>query len=312
MTIAPGRRLSRLRTILRSPGRWPVRLARREPWLVPLIGAGIASAQVGLLFRAERIAEMVVATLVWMGAAVLLVDAADPVPRGQRLRRISRRDGLAIVLLGWCLLVLTFSARYYDPLLLVLPLVALVGLAALHGVRPRSRTARDLVLVALLMPLQKLLMPLFPIPWIIHVTARLACDGLVLLGRECQARGTVLLMAGHSIEVSPPCAGVESLALAITTGLVFLVLFPVRRAWFHVLGLMGAGLAITFLVNALRVLLLTYTSRSCDDHWWSQWCGFEFWHTGPGSQLFVLLAVGAVCLLWWFDIERATPPEASA
>ncbi len=64
-------------------------------------------------------------------------------------------------------------------------------------------------------------------------------------------------------------------------------------------------------MNAVRVVVLSFASPSCDAHWWSQWCGFEFWHKGAGSQLFVLLAVGAVYLLWWWDIKRATSPDPS-
>jgi exosortase len=289
-----------------------VRLLRYEPFLVPVLGVSLASAQVTLLYRADRIPEMVVSCLVWMGAAVLLGDGAESPAHGQRLRRVSRRDGLAIALLTWCLLVLTFAARFYDPWLLILPLVALAALAALHGVRLRSRTARDLLLVALLVPLQKLITPLFPVEGIVNVTARLACGALRTLGHVCRVEGTTMQMARGSIEVAPPCAGVDSLALAITAGLLFLVLFPVRRSWLHGVALLATGLAITFLVNALRVVLLTFASRSCDAKWWTQWCGFEFWHTGAGSHLFVLVAVSAVCGLWWWDSERAGVPEVPA
>ncbi len=312
MTTAPARRLHRAIAVVRQPRRWPVRLLRYEPSLVPVLGACIATVQVGLLVRADRVPEMVVSLLVWMGAAVLLGDGAALPPHGQRLRRVSRRDALAIALLTWCLLVLTFSARFYDPLLLVLPLVALAGLAALHGVGARSRTARDLLLVALLVPLQKLITPLFPVEGIVNVTARLVCGGVRILGQACAVQGNTLLMARGGIEVAPPCAGVDSLALAISAALLFLVLFPVRRAWWHSPALLVAGLVITFLVNALRVLLLTFASRACDAHWWTQWCGFEFWHTGAGSHLFVLVAVSAVCGLWWWDIERAGVPEVEA
>ncbi|MEA5414452.1 hypothetical protein [Synechococcus sp. BA-132 BA5] len=59
MSAAPARRLHRAIAVARRPGRWPVRLLRFEPQLVTVLGVCIASVQVALLYRADRVPEMV-------------------------------------------------------------------------------------------------------------------------------------------------------------------------------------------------------------------------------------------------------------
>ena len=85
---------------------------------------------------------------------------------------------------------------------------------------------------------------------------------------------------------------------------MFLVLFPIRRTWISLLALLCGSLAIAFFTNVLRVVVLSLSSKQCEVHWWTQWCGFEFWHLGTGSHLFSFLAVTGVCALWWWDIQQ--------
>jgi exosortase/archaeosortase family protein len=121
----------------------------------------------------------------------------------------------------------------------------------------------------------------------------------------------VIQIGSRQTVVDPPCAGLATLALALTSSLVFLVLFPIRRRWFVVVALLAASLLIAFLFNTFRVMVLSLSSKQCDAHWWTSYCGFEFWHKGTGSHLFTLLAVSGVCLLWWWTINRHDPTPAS-
>ena len=58
MSTATARRLHRAIAVARLPGRWPARLLRFEPQLVTVLGVCIASVQVALLYRADRVPEM--------------------------------------------------------------------------------------------------------------------------------------------------------------------------------------------------------------------------------------------------------------
>lgn len=277
--------------------------------LPSLIGFGIASTQVTLLFRAEHVGAAIAAVLVWMAGAVLMGDWQEQRCEAARRAVQGPRAWLALAALAWCLLVLSFAARFYDLLLYPIPLVCFVAIALLEGAKLRSRTVRDLLLIGCLLPLHQRLAATIPTDGIVVQTAKLACIGLWGLGRECVANGNRMKLASLALEVDPPCAGVETLVLALSSCLVFLVLFPMRRHWFHAAALIGSSLLIAFVLNAFRVLILALSSPSCDRHWWSQYCGFDFWHLGTGSQLFPLLAVSAVCWLWWWDIQREGSPE---
>lgn len=291
VSLAAKRVVARLRKSVRTYG-YPM-----------IIVVGIASAQVTLLFRGEQISNAIAAGLVWMAAVVLLSDFQEDEPIAGAAVRPRWQGRAALVALSWCLLVLTFSARFYDPLLLLVPLAACLAMALLDRTATR-RTLRDLVVVGLLLPLQHVLVAGLPTGQIVTFTAWLSCLGLRGIGNECFSYQNTIEMVNQRILIDPPCAGIATLGLALTSSLVFLVLLPLRRRWFVVVALIGASLAIAFLVNAVRVMVLALSSRECDAQWWTKYCGFEFWHLGAGSHLFSLLAVGGVCLLWWWDIER--------
>ena len=273
-----------------------------------LIALAIASTQITLLFRAEHVSTAIATVLIWMASAVLIGDLPAHLSADASRGRPGLRIWLGLAGLLWCLLVLSFAARFYDLLLFPIPLVCFLAIALLEGAELRSRTVRDLVLLGCLLPLHQRLATTLPTEGIVVHTARLACMGVWSLGRECVASGNRMAMATRHLLVDPPCAGVDTLVLALSSSLVFLVLFPKRRHWFHAAALIGASLLIAFGFNAIRVVILAFSSRACDQHWWSQLCGFEFWHLGTGSHLFPLLAVSAVCWLWWWDIQRGGMP----
>lgn len=295
----PNRPLATLHAQLTQLGRSGLEAVERIG-LPMVIGMGIASAQVTLLFRGNHVPDGIAASLVWMAGAVLLSEIQEQRSAGKDKRW---KRWLGLLSLGWCLLVLTFSARFYDPLILLMPLACFIGISLLEGSSPRSRTLRDLILIGGLLPLQHELAGSLPTGMIVALTARFSCVGLWGIGRDCYAEGSVMSLTEYTLRVDAPCAGVDTLALAFTSSLMFLVLFPVRRRWFTLLGLIGGSVLIAFLLNVVRVIVLALSSKACDKHWWSQWCGFEFWHVGAGSHLFAFLAVSGACALWWWNIN---------
>lgn len=263
---------------------------------------GIASAQTTLLFRADQVGTSIAAILIWMALAVLITEFQKGMVQpavGLPLWRF--HAGLAC--LGWCLLVLTFSARLYDPLMLLIPVVGSAGVALIEGLSWRSRTCRDLLLLALLLPLNTVIVRLLPTSWIVVATSQLSCHILNLFGKECSAQGNEMHIGEMIMRVDPPCAGTDTMALVIVSCIMFQILFPIRRHWLETGALVGSSIVIAFAANAMRVVILGLSSLDCDLHWYRVLCGFRFWHTGTGSHLFTLTALGGVCWLWWHNIN---------
>lgn len=272
--------------------------------LPKLIALGVATTHITVLFRGDHVGDGIAATLVWMAGAVLVSDLQEQRSHLPAAELTGWQAWPAIAALIWCLLVLTFAARFYDPLLFLIPVVCFVGICLLEGATPLSRTMRDLVLIGCLFPFYHALTLSMPIQWIVPITVQLSCIGLWGLGKECVADGRMLELTNGALLVDPPCAGVETLCLSLTSSLVFLVLFPIRRLWYSVIFLCLGSMVLAFVLNSIRIVVLALSSKACDDHWWTLYCGFDFWHVGAGSHLFSLLAVSGVCWLWWKDINR--------
>lgn len=249
---------------------------------LPLLLLGtIASAQLTLYWRSGGRLETValMASLSWIGGALLLADAEG---QGGMHRRawILGLPGLI-----WGLLVLTTTARLYDPLLHLLPLAVLPSLGLVGGVPLRSRTMVDLVAMGLLLPLQLLLNRLLPLLPLARTTAELAAFLVWLGGGSALAEGPALRLPDRTLLVGASCTGAETLSLCLA-GLVLLVLlFPVPCLQRHrgrgLLLLAGFSLGAAFVINGLRVAVLALTPAEA----------FVFWHDGSGSHLFAMASL---------------------
>ncbi len=272
-------------------------LLAAEAWLALL--AGMVSTQLTLLIRAGVSAFAIMAALSWVGGGVLLWDW-----RQQRgLGSPSRGQLLAgLGLLVWCLLVLSVAARLYDPLLHLVPLAGLLGLALVAGVGPGRPLARQLAVIGLLLPAQVLINRFLPTQALAWVTAHGSAFLLWLMGQPANAMGTSILMPGKELVVDLSCTGVNSMSLNLAALVVIALLIPLL-AWPTLLALAGVALLIAFTINALRVALLGFMDLESGPGWMEQLSSFHFWHQGAGSQLFSLVAMGLTCLLMLAVIE---------
>jgi exosortase/archaeosortase family protein len=268
-------------------------------WLLLL--AALASAQLTLMARSGPGAGTftIAAALAWMAGGLLLYERAQ----AEGLPPAPPRLWLpGLLLLLWCLLVLSFAMRLYDPLLHLLPLAALLGLALVAGVGPSGGLLWNLGLIGLIPPAQLFTFALLPTHFLAGLTAQTAAFLIWLGGQSASAEGIRILLPERTLEIGPGCTAVISMGLCLAAVLVFALLFPVHRLRLN-LALGAAALVFAFLVNALRVALLGFTLQEPDPSWWQQLRGFDFWHDGTGSHLFSLVAMTGTCALYLATLE---------
>lgn len=140
--------------------------ATAEGWARLTLLSCLAAAQLTLLVRADYAAFAIMASLSWLAGALLLMEREEQTsaPALDQLPRSRVLPGLLLLL--WSLLVLSRVARLYDPLLHLLPLASLLGLALLGGLAWRSSGLAALALIGALLPAQVLINRFLPTaPW---------------------------------------------------------------------------------------------------------------------------------------------------
>jgi exosortase/archaeosortase family protein len=270
---------------------------------------GLASTHLTLLMRAGMAPFSIMAALSWLGGGLLLVEQEDS-GGVLDLGRIPRRRWIpAVLLLLWALLVLSFAARLYDPLLHLVPVAALPGLALAYGVRWRSRQVFELTMIALLLPAQVLINRFLPTGQLADLTARVSAFLLWLIGQPAFPEGDRIVIQEQTLVVDASCTGVNTMALCIAAALLLALLIPPppggwgRSAKVAIMAALSLSLA--FGVNAIRVALLGLTTHDPPKAWYGSLVSFDFWHDGGGSHLFSLTAMGLVCGLYVLALELA-------
>lgn len=269
--------------------------------------AGIAATQITLLIRGGVPAFAIMAGITWIGGGLFLVEReqeGQPPPLAA-LSLPQLLVGLAALL--WALLVLSNTARLYDPLLHLVPLAALVGLALLSGVRWGSPTLLLMLCCGLLLPAQVLINRFLPTQPLAVATARTVSQGLWLVGRPALAMGDRIVMADQVLVVDASCTGVNTLSLCLAAMLLLAVLLPLPALRRHRLPgsllLAATTMLLAFTVNAVRVFVLALTQQERSPAWYGALTHFDFWHDGTGSHLFSLLAMGLVIGLYVLLLE---------
>lgn len=268
----------------------------------------LASAQLTLAARAGLNEFVIMAALPWLGGGLLLVELeqqpqpSPPLDQGRRRTRLGLVLGLGLLL--WCLLVLSFAARLYDPLLTFIPLAALPALGLLAGLTPRQSPLPELVAIGALLPAQVWLNVDMPVALLARLTAQLSALLLWMLGRPAFAEGDRIVLPDQILLVDASCTGRSTLAFCLATAALLLVLLPLpalpssrqRRQRSLLLGVFAIGSLLgVFVLNGVRITLLAFTSLRTPSGPLDALRTFTFWHHGHGAQLFSLLAGAIVC-----------------
>lgn len=286
--------------------------ASGEGWARLTLLMSLAASQLTLLVRADFAAFAIMASLSWLAGAMLLLEREE-LCASPALNNLPRRALLpGLLLLLWCLLVLSRVGRLYDPLLHLLPLASLVGLALLAGLAWRSTAMATLALIGFLLPLQVLINRFLPTAPLASLTAWASSLLLWVLGRPAFADGRLILLPEKTLLVDASCTGVNTMALGLAAAVVLVILLPPparppfpRRFRIPLVGIALGVVAvlIAFLVNTVRIVLLAYTDTTPGLEGLAAWRSFGFWHEGPGSNLFSLAAMALVCFVWVLTLE---------
>ncbi len=274
--------------------------------------AALASTYFTLVLRAQMGEFAIMAALSWLGGGLLLVEREQensPVPL-ERLPAALLWPGVA--LLGWGLMVLSFGGRLYDALFYLVPLATLCGLALLSGAGWRSPLLAQLALIAGLLPAQGVLNATLPTGGLALATTRLSSQILWLLGRPAVADGTYIQLPDRILDVNRGCTGLRELVLCLAAALMLWVVFPVpasgpsserRNQRLVAVFILMLSLGGVFVINTARIALLAYTTQDPQDGVLGALRSFSFWHDGAGAQLFSLVAMGLVCVIYVVILE---------
>lgn len=300
------------------PRRWyaPAQ-ARCEALLAPaalrlVLLAALASAQLTLYIRAGTGLEALAlaACPSWLGGAVLLLPEPGDQPRASVLTRIPRwRFGLGLLALLWCLLHLSGAAQLYDPLLALVPLLALPALA-LVSIEPLApRLLLELTLIGALLPLQVLGVRCFPNGWLADACGQVTAALLWLVGQPALAEGPMLLLPDRSVFVAGRCTGLPTMLLCSAAVVMLMILVgpgdqPLWRFGRRSAVVLLLSLVSAFALNAVRIALLSWCAPAGVATGWLFWRSFAFWHDGLGSHLFSLAAMLAATQLFERSLLR--------
>lgn len=278
--------------------------ASSPAWVRLTLLIALASAQLTLAARGGQGAFVIMALLPWLGGAVLLIERGQVQPSAKAADVGPLATGLGLVLLFWSLLVLSFAARLYDPLLAFIPLAALPALALLGGLSLREPLVREVAAIGALLPAQVLINVLLPVEPLARLTAKLSALLLWMLGRPAFAESNRIVLPDQILLVDASCTGRTTLAFCLATAALLLVLLPLpalpsslrrrQRSLLLVLFALGSLLGVV-LLNSVRITLLAFTSQRTPAGFLETLRSFSFWHDGHGAQLFSLLASAIVC-----------------
>lgn len=274
--------------------------------------SALAASQLTLAVRAQMPEFAIMASLSWMGGAILVVECEEEGSPTPLVALPRRRFWVGLLLLLWPLVLLTFGAQLHDSLLYLVPMTTFSGLGLLAGETWLSPLFLQLVGIGALLPAQGLFIALIPDAPLAGATARISSQILWLLGNSAFAEGIYVVLSDRVLGVHGDCTGVRMVALCLASAVMLLILFPIpvgqssarrRHVWLGIVALLSFCIASVFVLNAVRISMLAFTTTEPQRGFPSMLKSFSFWHDGLGSNLFLLMSVGLVCMSYSFFLE---------
>jgi len=269
------------------------RISIGSPFLLLVLGAAIIAIHLTLSFKTGGSDRQITNVLFWLTAAYLIWERQD---------KLEFQSGLVASLLGallLSLLLLKSSGYSEESFLIGYPFIAGIALALIAaGFRGLRTYWRELVLLFFSGIPEVLLTKLAdPAP----LTAHFASSILWYSGFAVTQSGIYLDLPGGSVKVYSGCSGVVAMTQLLGMSVLFLMLLPLPWKWFQKLILPVAAVAIGFIVNALRVSLMTILVSQ------KQMEAFEYWHSGSGSLIFSVIGIFLLVILLKILIELFAP-----
>lgn len=254
-------------------------------WLLG-IAVSLVALHISLTWKLTNNADQLsISVLIW-GAILSLLWTKRNI--------LDLESGLTSSFFGILLIVLVLVKSLSFSWLGVLPLVSAVGLGLLaSGFTGLRQFWREFVIVSFLLVPEKLLsVAAEEVVRLSLLTAQSVTFVLHYVGFEVYRQGVNIVLPTGAVEVDPGCSGFQSIFLLIQLAVLYLLVFPTNLSKTILVPIAAVGIA--FIVNAIRVVLMTLLVAFSHPE------AFEYWHKGSGSQLFSLVAVVAFGLLCSF------------
>jgi cyanoexosortase A len=270
------------------------RIARERPLLVAAVVTGLCQVALALRAAAGQADDYwATAAIGWAGALYLVWHAREAASK------TAAPLWQAVGGLGAVGSVVALAATpQYRGFLRVLPFVAGASLAlAASGARLGSRHRGPLLMLALPLvnPVPIAIRPLFE-PALAAWTAYLTFIAHRALGHAITLVGSSLSTAQGTLDVLVGCSGLLGISRLWVLSALVSALFPATAR--RTVALFVSATAVGFVVNVARMVLLEQTVMRRDD------ASFDYWHQGPGGDVFSVLSVATAGVLWWLILRR--------
>ncbi len=245
-------------------------LQNTQFWLLAIAG-GLIALQLSLSWRLSGDFNQVSISILYWGAVLSLIW--------------EKRHTLSLK---------SFFITSFDALFDLSPLIIGLGLALLaSGVKGLQQYWQELIIVlAFTIPVEFLIASI-PLS---TLTAKFAAFVLSDLGFEVSLQGVNIILPKGAVEVNPGCSGIEGIVRLLQLAVLFLVMFPTNL--FKKILVPVVAVLVAFIVNAVRVALMAILVA------YSNHEAFLYWHSGTGSQIFVLISSLVFGLFCYFISQK--------
>lgn len=219
--------------------------------------------------------DLLINSFIFCGAACSLV--------WEKRHTLSLKTEVFSTFLGVILIVAVLSNSTSPGInfLYVSPLISATGISLLaSGLKGLKQYRSELIILFFLG------VPHATVFWLVdlsEVTARFAASLLWYLGFEVSRSGVNIVLNTGVVEVYPGCSGMKNILDLLGLAVLVLVMFPTD--WRRKILLPVMAIFLAFIVNGVRVALMTYLVA------YSNREAFDYWHQGDGSLTFSMISV---------------------
>ncbi|ACK73633.1 conserved hypothetical protein [Gloeothece citriformis PCC 7424] len=268
---------------------WLRQLQKPNYWLLGLTAA-IASLHLVILDQSSDQNLFSMSLLLWLAIASLLWDKRD---------QLKLDSGILPTLVGIGLIALVLLRSispsgyqvYFSPFICGIALCLMAS-----GVKQLHQYWKEILILGLFV-----LYPVFDkfltAINLAKITAIFSTFFLWIAGYDVHREGVFIALPTGKVEVLGGCAGIEIVILMFSTAVLFLLMFP--QNYRQKLICLIIAPAIGFIINAIRISILTLIVGYSDKE------TFNYWHGDDGALVFSMMSVllfGVFC--WFFYIRK--------
>ena len=250
---------------------------------------GLSLIHINLTWKlTENVDYLITSVLVWVAIWFLLWKKEHTLT----LESGTVSSFLGILLIIFVLLKSASVFWFETSFLRIFAIASTLGLGLLaSGSRGLKQYWREFILVSLLVIPDGMLTAFAEkVVNISLLTAQWAAFILWCTGFEVSRQGVTIFLPTGGVTVGGPCAGAVPMFLLLRVAIIYLGTFPVNLLQIILVPI--SAVLIAFVVNGVRIALLTVIVANFHEDW------FSYWHSGEGSQLFSLISAlvfGLLC-----------------